>query len=69
MQNVSNFRQHNTIAKQGVMPSSWLAINSLSYDRLPECSRVQEGWDDQNFKDPGLKTLGFLFYKGKKWKR
>ena len=46
MQNVSNFRQHNTIAKQGVMPSSWLAINSLSYDRLPECSRVQEGWDD-----------------------
>jgi hypothetical protein len=44
MQNVSNFRQHNTIAKQVGMPSSWLAI-SLSYDRLPECSRVREGWD------------------------
>jgi hypothetical protein len=30
-------RQHNTIAKQvGFMPSCWLAINSLSYDRTPE---------------------------------
>jgi len=30
-------RQHNTIATQaGFMPSCWLAINSLSYDRTPE---------------------------------
>jgi hypothetical protein len=46
MQNVSNFRQHNTIAKQVGMPSCWLAINSLSYDRLSEITRVREGWDD-----------------------
>ena len=35
----SNFRhqQFNTIAKQaGVMPASWLAINSLNSDRTPE---------------------------------
>jgi hypothetical protein len=45
----SNFRQHqiNTIAKQvGVMSPCWSAINSLSYDRLPENTRVREGWDD-----------------------
>ena len=29
--------QFNTIAKQGgVMPSCWLAVNSLSNDRTPE---------------------------------
>jgi len=44
-------RQHfNTIAKQaGVMPGSWLAINSLSNDRTPVeiyTSRVHEGYDD-----------------------
>jgi hypothetical protein len=44
-------RQHfNTIAKQaGVMPGSWLAINSLSNDRTPVeiyTCRVHEGWDD-----------------------
>jgi hypothetical protein len=41
----SNFRhqQFNTIAKcGGVMPSYWLAINSLGLDRTPEITRVQE---------------------------
>ena len=50
----SNFRQSqfNTIAKQGgVMPSSWLAINSISLhlDRTPEGyspGSLDEGWDD-----------------------
>jgi hypothetical protein len=42
MCNVSNFRQHNTIAKQaGVMPASWLAIGSLSFDRTPEGYNTQ----------------------------
>jgi|Laugresbdmm110sd_1035091.scaffolds.fasta_scaffold14523_2 hypothetical protein len=34
MQNLSNFRQHNTIAKQVGVPSCW-SLDSLSYDRLP----------------------------------
>ena len=41
----SNFRhqQFNTIAKcGGVMPSYWLAINSLGLDRTPEITRVRE---------------------------
>ena len=34
---VSQHRQFNVIAKQaGFMPTSWLAINSLSNDRTPE---------------------------------
>jgi hypothetical protein len=34
---VSLHRQFNSIAKQaGFMPTSWLAINSLSLDRTPE---------------------------------
>jgi len=46
----SNFRQHqfNTMPKQvGVIASCWSAINldSLSYDRTPEITRVREGWD------------------------
>jgi len=46
----SNFRQaqFNTIAKQGgVMPSYWLAINSISLhsDRTPEIVGSTEGWD------------------------
>jgi hypothetical protein len=37
MLNVNVIRQHNCIAKQaGFMPTSWLSINSLSYDRTPE---------------------------------
>jgi len=37
MKNASYIRQHCSIAKQaGFMPTSWLAINSLSYDRTPE---------------------------------
>ena len=37
MKSVSYIRQHCSIAKQaGFMPTSWLAINSLSYDRTPE---------------------------------
>jgi len=37
MQNVSLHRQCKSIAQVGgFMPSSWLAINSLSYDRTPE---------------------------------
>jgi len=37
MKSVSYIRQHCSIAKQvGFMPSLWLAINSLSYDRTPE---------------------------------
>lgn len=40
MQTANLIRQHNCIAKQaGFMPSSWLAINSLSYDRTPEGTR------------------------------
>jgi hypothetical protein len=47
----STVRQHfNTIAKQaGFMPTSWLAINSLSLDRTPEgyiSPGSREGWDD-----------------------
>ena len=43
-------RQHtfNTMPKQaGVIASGWSTINceSLSYDRLPEITGVQEGWD------------------------
>lgn len=46
MKATCNFRQLNTIAKQGgVMPSYWLAINSLHSDRTPEITRVREGWD------------------------
>lgn len=43
MKATCNFRQLNTIAKQGgVMPSYWLAINSLHSDRLPvEITRVR----------------------------
>ena len=38
---------NTTIAKQAVMPGSWLAISGLSYDRTPENRiRVREGWDD-----------------------
>jgi hypothetical protein len=37
MKTANVIRQHNTIAKKvGFMPSCWLAINSLSYDRTPE---------------------------------
>ena len=37
MKSVTYIRQHCSIAKQaGFMPTSWLAINSLSYDRTPE---------------------------------
>jgi len=37
MKSASYIRQHCSIAKQvGFMPSLWLAINSLSYDRTPE---------------------------------
>jgi hypothetical protein len=37
MQNVSLHRNCKSIAQVGgFMPSSWLAINSLSYDRTPE---------------------------------
>jgi len=37
MQAINVIRQHYCIAKQaGVMPTSWLAINSLSNDRTPE---------------------------------
>ena len=48
MQNVSLHRQCKSIAQVGgFMPSYWLAINSLSNDRLPtEITRVREGWDD-----------------------
>jgi hypothetical protein len=43
-------RQHtfNTMPKQaGLIASGWSAINcvSLSYDRTPEITGVQEGWD------------------------
>jgi hypothetical protein len=42
----NNRHQFNTMPKQvGVIASCWLAINSLSYDRLPEITRVREGWD------------------------
>jgi hypothetical protein len=50
MNTVSLHRQLNSIAKQaGFMPTSWLAINSLSCDRTPEGIYPQgsrEGWDD-----------------------
>ena len=50
MQSSNRHNQFNTIAKQGgVMPSCWLAINSLlSYDRTPEgiSPGSKEGWDD-----------------------
>ncbi len=37
MQSFNRQQQFNTIAKHvGFMPSCWLAINSLSYDRTPE---------------------------------
>jgi hypothetical protein len=43
-------RQLNCSAKQaGFMPTSWLAINSLSFDRTPEgyiSPGSREGWDD-----------------------
>ena len=42
----STFRQHqfNTIAKQGgVMPSCWLAINSLNSDRTPAEGYITQG--------------------------
>ena len=46
MNAICNFRQFNTIAKQGgVMPSYWLAINSLHSDRTPEIVGSTEGWD------------------------
>jgi hypothetical protein len=45
---VSLHRQFNSTAKQaGFMPTSWFAINSLSYDRTPEgiAPGSREGWD------------------------
>jgi hypothetical protein len=42
----TNRHQNYSIAKQvGFMPSCWLAINSLSYDRTPEMVGSTEGWD------------------------
>jgi hypothetical protein len=49
MQSNCKHHQFNTMPRQvGVIASSWSAINldSLSYDRLPEITRVREGWDD-----------------------
>jgi len=46
MQTVSLHRQCKSIAQLGgFMPSYWLTINSLTNDRLPEITRVREGWD------------------------
>jgi hypothetical protein len=38
MQSCNNLHSFSisTIAKQAVMPGSWLAISGLSYDRTPE---------------------------------
>lgn len=47
MQSCNKLHSFSTIAKQAVMPVSWLAIGGLSYDRTPENRiRVREGWDD-----------------------
>jgi hypothetical protein len=39
--------KHSIAQVVGFMPSYWLAINStsLTNDRLPEITRVREGWD------------------------
>ena len=39
-------RQINCMAKQaGLLPTSWFANNSLSYDRTPEISKGSTGSD------------------------